>query len=85
MITAEEARKIKTNKTSLLYFEMVKILLNNRIKKISKTNRNYIKVNDSFLLKILYRKHLDKKVINMFKCLNFDLKYDNKKILQIGW
>ena len=85
MITKEQAASQKKNKSSSLMLSVVINSLDKRINKISRTNRNYIKMNETILLKILYRNYYGAKIKLIFEGLGYFVYISKGKIKYIAW
>lgn len=85
MMSKEQATLVKKNKLSTFTLSIVIHLLDKRIEKISRTNRNYIKPNETILLKIFYRNYYSIKIKLVFEALGYSIYISKDKIDYIAW
>ena len=84
VINANTIKKTKKNKLSSLWYVFTVYLLARRIKKISKTNRNFICVRETLLLKVFYKNWYNKTVSETFSLSDYSV-FNSKKGLIISW
>jgi len=84
VIHASVIKQTKKNKLASLWYVFTVYLLVKRINKIAKTNRDFICVRETLLLKVFYKYWYDKTVNETFIISGYRVFY-SKKGLIISW
>ena len=84
VIHARVIKETKKNKLSSLWYVFTVYLLAKRINRVAKTNRDFICVRETLMLKVFYKNWYNKTVSETFILSGYSV-FNSKKGLIISW